>query len=175
MVTQCPFFKECLSSRIKEQRPKTIYLPEQDPASFDVVVPYMYTGKFAHGTQFDRLMKVFLLAEKWKMTRLQDAIVCAFREKFLQKRITPSFVALVELYTEENCQLREVVLDGLEHAVTKPFPDTESAAGYNRELERLITSGGYIVKKLFWRIVSKRQTISPVSDDATTIKTEDAA
>ncbi|KAH0845579.1 hypothetical protein AYO21_05508 [Fonsecaea monophora] len=80
LVSQCSFFDKCLRGGMKEAQENAVTLWDDDPGAFGVLVEWMYTSRLDHLRRPGGvLVNAYVLADKYGMPALQNAIVDRFR------------------------------------------------------------------------------------------------
>lgn len=122
------FFDLIYNEDWKRGRSGELRLPEEDAASFDLFVHWIYRGSFNHvdfslARRYDYL-SVYALGEKWSIPRLQDSVCDEMRKMWLTHGL-PESAFFRKLYqtTLPGCKLRQYfVKKFVFHALQKDRP-----------------------------------------------------
>lgn len=105
ICSRSPFFEKCLKKdRFDEGYKNELYLPEDDPKAFSIVVDWIYRSKLPNSrtdpTTFDLsdMSAAYCLADKFSMEELQNGVMDAIRASFRGREgemcKPPNFAAL---------------------------------------------------------------------------------
>jgi hypothetical protein len=156
LVTKCPFFEKCLRSGMKEQVEQAVHLPEDNPEAFETVVKWMYAEKVPTSVKGNRIGHAYILANKFCMTELQNALVDRYRAICKIAVINVTSVTWIWAHTPEDCKLREMSLDQLHFEILKS-PSAYKNADHFKELMK---TGGKLVTEMYWKSVHQKETVT---------------
>ncbi|KAJ9604098.1 hypothetical protein H2200_011621 [Cladophialophora chaetospira] len=145
ILIQCPFFKKCLESGMREQHEKVINLPADDPEIFSIIVEWLYTNNLRPGLDPRVSPRGYIAAEKYGIHELQNVLMDCIRAKLCDNQtLSPRWVTTVWDTTLKGSKLRDLGLDHLHYCLaTRPqsyqapsdLPDLALALEYPRHME----------------------------------------
>ena len=118
-----PFFKAAFTSDFRESGERTMTLPEDDEATFDLFVEWLYHQRYhlppppkANAKEKDRSMQplqLYVLADKYDIRRLKSLIISQIFTAFKQHSLSLYDTAIVYAYrhTSPNSTIRNLIAD----------------------------------------------------------------
>ncbi len=105
------YFTRSLAGDFKEREEKAVYLPDDDVASFELLVLWIYGSKLkapGNSEELSRYLAVYVMGEKFFMEGLRNAITDSVKACYLNASAKASPEQLEYLYnnTSATCQLR---------------------------------------------------------------------
>ncbi|KAF2278662.1 uncharacterized protein EI97DRAFT_456118 [Westerdykella ornata] len=88
LCAHSPFFDNALKGRFQEAETKIIALPEDDPDSFSDLLSYVYTKRISvdeKATTWMDLCKLWVMADKYQIPALQNAVMAKMSKKWKEK------------------------------------------------------------------------------------------
>ncbi|KIW61650.1 hypothetical protein PV05_01749 [Exophiala xenobiotica] len=160
LVSGCPFFEKCLRSGMREAQEKTVNLPEEQTEAFDILVRWMYSGRIALGgaKQQERFIDAYLLADKFCMHALQNAIMDALRKACKPFDIWPETLHCVWKNSTGNCKLRKFCFDFVYFTLSnlRIWHGTHlyitASKVFREQMDELMQSGSPVMNALFWKL-----------------------
>ncbi|KAL2441830.1 hypothetical protein ABEF95_016652 [Exophiala dermatitidis] len=160
LVSKSQFFETFLRAGIKEQHEGVVGLPEDDPAVFDFVVRWMYTGELPPADS--ALWHVYRLAEKLCMPDLENALIDAFKAKCQWCLPRPLIVMWAWKNLPKGSKFRELVFDQLCYQIAKnpriylnrPWAGatTLTPGTLKADLEEMLEEGGSLASDFFFHV-----------------------
>ncbi|OCT53056.1 hypothetical protein CLCR_10694 [Cladophialophora carrionii] len=125
LISKSLFFKKCLQSGMKEQKERTVVLPEDDWKTFNILADLFYAKSVSSATSFQALMSAYMLADKLLMPRFQnklmDIIGARLSPMHGQRKVKVEEVSWVWKNTTENSKLRRFMVDALHNEIMSGF------------------------------------------------------
>ncbi|OQV00324.1 BTB/POZ domain-containing protein [Cladophialophora immunda] len=156
LVSKCPFFDKCLGAGMKEAQENAVALPDDDPKAFDVVVRWMYTGRLnGFGTPGFLLLNAYILADKYCIPDLQNAIADVFRAGVF---ISLGHASWAWGRLPEGSPLRQLFLDQMHYWIAS-YPDSYRRGSIGTvdasaaALEEIFKGNAGLTTALLWKII----------------------
>ena len=95
------FSKPLLSNASEESKANEIYLPDRDPAAFDLFVLWLYRGKDGLSEPTVSIgghINLYILAEEWCLTTLQNSLIDVLADWFKVNQVA-GMAAIAEFVT----------------------------------------------------------------------------
>lgn len=146
-----------------EQHQNKVVLPEDKCSAFNYVIDWVYSGQVSkllgpHDAM--SAMEAYLLADKYCMTRLQNALIESLKEYWDDKVLHPEIVgwAVANLH-DTNCTLYRLITDQFAWDVVNHSysyqAESEMGASFDNLLRALVTRG--TGTKLLWTFLAVKK------------------
>jgi hypothetical protein len=120
-MEKSPFFQKCLSSGMIEQQTNKVNLPEDSSRAFEFVANWLYStsingaGKNWEECEIYLIMRAWVLADKYCMPDLQNALIDGLGYYWVRCFVHPYNLAWVAYHTHRESPLYRLVMDQLAH------------------------------------------------------------
>ncbi|KAL9101781.1 MAG: hypothetical protein Q9163_003000 [Psora crenata] len=115
LVHHSPFFAKALNGPFTEATTLSVTLPEDEPATFELFLNWLYIGKFSYLGKYPKveagdLVKVWALCDKLECFPLQDRVMVALIKKHSDEFLGPSTVAAAYSHSAPGSSLRKFIV-----------------------------------------------------------------
>ncbi|KAK4937882.1 Transmembrane emp24 domain-containing protein 10 [Elasticomyces elasticus] len=119
LVERCPFFAKCLDAGMLEQQEHEVVLPEDSCRGFDYIAEWIYFERVKDIDHNDVMpgIKAYILADKYCMSKLQNALVDRLAAYWSRWCVNPSHMGLVADLADKDCPLFKLMIDALAHGL----------------------------------------------------------
>ncbi|KAK4937881.1 hypothetical protein LTR10_021602 [Elasticomyces elasticus] len=141
LLLKSPFFAGCLTSGMREQQDNEIVLPEDQCRGFDFVADWIYNEPVRDITRgetqdFHSAILAYVLADKYCMPALQNALIDKLAEYMLHSYFNPDSILLLAKLGVEAGPLHDLMIAQFAYDLVN-YPSTY----YPRPVDRHSDSG----------------------------------